>query len=172
MVLRALENRPRFETAAHYVYGYRGDRYLRALPDINGNVLSELAVFSEPPTKKEFKRFVRVIEFSPGGLEKFGTRELYRKGPQPTTSTPEKKDAKRVYVPARIEAIRLYADKEFGKPLEFYEERRLNQKAFWGMMDKLQRRPATLDEDQTVYVELYKPVFPKGNKNRSSEILN
>jgi len=161
LVLRALENRTRFETAAHYVYEYRGDRYLRGLPDINGNVLGELAVFSAPPMKKEFRKFVRIIEFSPGGLEKLGAREIYRKIPQPQRM-PVKEGAKRVYTPPRIEAIKLYAAKNFGKPLEFYEERWTQQNDFWGIMDKLQLRPATLDEDKTVYVELYKPVFPKG----------
>lgn len=165
LVLRALENRTRFETAAHYVYEYRGDRHLRQLPDINGNVLSELAVFSAPPTKKAERRIVRIIEFSPGGLAKLGAWEIYSAIPQKQRaawSADKSKPATRVYIPPQIEAVKLYAAGEFGKPLEFYEERWTKRKDFWGIMDKLQLRPASLDEDKTAYVELYKPVFPKG----------
>ncbi len=165
IVLRALENRTRFETAAHYVYEFRGDKYLRQLPDINGNVLSELAIFSEPPTKKNFRKYVRIIEFSPNGLEKIGAREIYTAIPQAqrmANNADKSKPAKRVYIPDEIRAIRLYAAKEFGKPLEFYEERWSRNNDFWGVIDKLQLRPASLEEDEIVYVELRKPVFPKG----------
>src|SRR5215213_11554153 len=165
IVLRALENRTRFETAAHYVYEFRGDKYLRRLPDINGNVLDELAVFSAPPMVKGSRRFVRIIEFSPGGLEKIGAREIYTVIPQkqPTPRSSDKsKPAKRVYIPAEVNAIKLFAGKEPGKPLEFYEERWRKNNDFWGIMDKLQLRPAALDEDTTGYVELVKPIFPKG----------
>jgi hypothetical protein len=165
VVLRALENRTKFETAAHYVYEFRGDRYLRQLPDINGNLLSELAVFSAPPMVKGSRKFVSIIEFSPGGLEKIGAREIYAAVPQKQLtpqSSNKSKPAKRVYIPAEVTAIKLYAAKEPGKPIEFYEERWRKNNDFWGIMDKLQLRPAALDEDKTGYVELVKPIFPKG----------
>jgi hypothetical protein len=165
VVLRALENRTRFETAAHYVYEFRGDKYLRRLPDINGNVLSELAVFSAPPTKKDYRKYVRVVEFSLGGLVKMGAREIYSLIPQKQRmpwSSDKSKPAKRVYSPPLVKAVKLYAAKDFGKTLEFYEERWSKNNDFWGIMDKLQLRPTTLDEDRTEYIELVKPIFPKG----------
>ena len=160
LVLRALENRTRFETAAHYAYEYRGDRHLRQLPDINGNVLSELAVFSAPPTKKDFRKRVRIIEFSPNGLEKIGSRDIY------TQRTASEQPSKKIESAPVIEAVKLYASKEPGKPLEFYEERWTKPKDAWSLLDKLERRPAKLDEDQTAYLELFKPVFPKGPGER------
>ena len=161
LVLRILENRTRFDAAAHYVYPYRGDRYLRRLPDINGNVLDELAIFSEPPTRKNFQRFVRIIEFSPGGLLKIGAREIYSSTPQ-KQRLPSDRAAKRVYTPPVVEAIKLYALKEFGKPIEFFEERSSRKNDTWIVTEKLQPVAAGLDEDQTRYFELFKPAFPKG----------
>lgn len=160
VVLRILENRTRFETAAHYVYAYRGDRYLRRLPDINGNVLDELAIFSEPPTKKEFRRFVRIIEFSPAGLLQLGTREIYSSTPQ-KQRTPSDKTAKRVYTPPVIEAVKLYARQDFGKPIEFSEEKLRRKDETWSVTEKMQKVATGLDEDKTEYTELIKPVFPK-----------
>lgn len=161
VVLRILENRTRFDTVAHYVYAYRGDRYLRALPDINGNVLTELAIFSEPPNKKNVRRLVRIIEFSPNGLLKIGAREIYSLTPQ-KQRMPSDRTAKRVYTPALVKAIKLYALKDFGKPLEFFEEGSSRQNGMWSVTEKLQPPAVGLDEDKTEYFELIKPVFPKG----------
>ena len=161
VVLRILENRTRFDAAAHYVYAYRGDRYLRRLPDINGNGLNELAIFSEPPTKKDFRRFVRIIEFSSSGLLQIGAREIYSLTPQ-KQRLPSNKTAKRVYTPPLVEAIKLYALKEFGKPLQFFEERSSRKNETWSVTEKLQPIAAGLEEDKTRYFELVKPVFPKG----------
>jgi hypothetical protein len=165
IVMRPLANRTRFTVAAHYVYEYRGDRFLRALPDINGNLLGELAVYSVPPTKKDYRKEVRMLEFSPNGLEKIGLREIFSSVPQKQKMPyrPDKsKPAKMIYIPPKVDAIKLFAVKELNEPLEFYEERWRRNENFWGLLDKLQLRPAGLEEDKTDYVELFKPVFPKG----------
>jgi hypothetical protein len=165
LVLRISNNHTKFKVEAHYVYEYRGDKYLRQLSDINGNVLSELAIFSQPPTKKDARKFVRIIEFSPNGIEKIGAKEIYSSIPQKQRmpySSDKSKPAKRVYTPPIVKAIKLYAVKNLGKPPEFYEERWTRNNDFWGIMDKLQLRPSELEADNTNYFELTKPIFPKG----------
>ncbi|HEX8250617.1 MAG TPA: hypothetical protein VF599_20760 [Pyrinomonadaceae bacterium] len=165
VVLKILENHTKFVVAAHYVYEFRGDRYLRPLPDINGNVLSELAIFSEPPAKKGFRKYVRIVEFSPAsGLEKIDFRKIYTLIPQKQRmprSADKSKPAKIVYTPPEAEAIKLYVVKDLGKPLKFYEEGWRINDGVWQITKELQLRPAEL-EDKTVYVELFKPVFPRG----------
>lgn len=164
VVLKILENHTKFVVAAHYVYEFRGDRYLRQLSDINGNVLSELAIFSEPPAKKGFRKYVRIIEFSPtSGLEKIDFREIYSSIPQKQRtpwSADKSKPAKRVYTPPEVEAIKLYVVKDLGKPVKFYEESWSKINDVWSVREQMQLRPAEL-EDKTVYVELFKPVFPR-----------
>ncbi len=169
IVLKMFGKRPEFEVAAHYVYEFRGDRHLRQLPDINGNQLSELAIYAEPPTKKEYRKDFRMIEFSPDGLKKLGGRVIYSSIPQKQRfprSADKSKPVKRVYTPPKVEAIKLYAVKKSGKLLEFYEESWRRQNDFWDRMDKLPPRPTEPDEDKTNYLELRKPSFPAGAKLR------
>lgn len=165
IVLRILENRTKFNVTAHYVYEYCGDKYLRKLPDINGNILNELAIFSEPPTKKDYRRKVRIIEFAPNGLEKIGMKEIFSSVPQkqrmPYSSNPNE-PAKRVYTPPKVNAVKLFSVKEFSKPLEFYEEKWIRDNDNWKSVEKLQAISKRLEEDKTNYIELVKPIFPKG----------
>ncbi len=163
IVLKILNNGTKFVSAAHYVYQYRGDKFIRQLPDINQNMLSELAIFSEPPSKKELKRFVRIIEFSPNGIVKIGSKEIYirvnQKQRLPYTRKGEK-PAKRVYTPPDISAIKLFANLNLNQPPIFSEERWRYSNDFWGRMDKLSSRPTDLDEDSVNYVEIIRPAFP------------
>lgn len=165
IVLGITNNGTKFAPKAHYAYEYRGDKYLRQLSDINGNVLNELAIYSESPTKKPFKRYVRIIEFSPDGIEKIGAKEIYssiQQKQQTPDSSDKTKPAKRVYAPPIVKALILYSTKNSGKPTEFYEERWTRNNNFWGIMDKLQLRPTELEMDPVNYLELMKPIFPKG----------
>lgn len=165
IVLSITNNSTKFMPKAHYVYEYRGDKYIRQLADINGNILSELAIFSEPPTKKDYRRYVRIIEFSPDGLVKIGSKEIYSSIPQ-KQRTPynldKTKPAKRVYIPPIVKAIKLYTVKELGKAIEFYEETWREQNDNWAIMDELELLLSGLDEDKINYLEIIKPVFPKG----------
>ncbi|HQU82480.1 MAG TPA: hypothetical protein PKY59_05120, partial [Pyrinomonadaceae bacterium] len=154
-------NGTKFTPKAHYVYEYRGDKYLRMLSDINGNVLSELAIFSEPPTKKHFRKYVRIIEFSPNGLNKFGMKEIYSSIPQkqrlPYVSDGER--PKMIYTPPIVSASKLYYSFKLGKAVEFYEEVWQLKTEQWEISEKL--RPSKFENDLTDYVELQKPIFPK-----------
>lgn len=165
LVFSLTNNGTKFTTKAHYAYEYRGDKYLRQLPDINGNVLNEIAIYSESPTKKPFKRYVRIIEFSPDGIEKIGAKEIYssiRQKQQTPDSSDKTKPAKRVYTPPIVKAVELYSTKDTGEPTKFYEERWTRNNDFWGLMDKLQLRLIELEMDPVNYLELMKPIFPKG----------
>ncbi len=164
LVFRITDNHTKFTPTAHYVYEYRGDKYLRSDWNLNGNSLSNLIVFSQPPTKKGLRKTVRIIEFSPNGIEKIGSCEIYSSIPQKQRtpySSDKSKPVKRVYTPPIVNAIKLYAVKNLGKPSEFYEERWTRNGDFWGIMDKLQSRPSELEADNVNYIEIIKPVFPK-----------
>lgn len=164
LVFRITDNNKKFTPTAHYVYEYRGDKYLRSHWDLNGNSLSNLIIFSQPPTKKDVWRTVRIIEFSPNGIEKIGSKEIYSSVPQKQRSpykSDKTKPAKRVYSPPIVKAVKLYAIKNLGKSAEFYEERWTRNGEFWGIMDKLQSRPSELEADKVNYIEIIKPMFPK-----------
>jgi hypothetical protein len=114
---------------AHYVYRYQGDKFIRKLPDINRNGLSELAVFSEISTKKMVRRLVRIIEFSPGRLEKIGFAEIYSQINQKQLtplSDNGRKPALMVYIPPAVKARKLFVS---GKPRQkpFFSVQELKQ---------------------------------------------
>ncbi len=165
LVLRITNNNTKFTPTAHYVYEYRGDKYLRSDWNLNGNNLCNLLIFSQPPTKKDVRKLVRIIEFSPNGIKKIGSKEIYSSIPQKQRSpysSDKSKPAKRVYTPPIVKAVKFFAVKNLGKPAEFYEERWTRNGDFWGIIDKLQSRPSELDSDNVNYIEIIKPVFPKG----------
>jgi hypothetical protein len=155
LVLSASNSGTKFTPKAHYVYEYRGDKFIRTLSDINGNVLSEMAIFSQPPTKRFTQKLVRIIEFSPNGIEKLGSMEIY-------SSIPQTQTTKKNYTPPKVKAVKLFAVKNIGKPTEFYEERWTRKNDFWGLRDKLQLRQTQLAEDNVNYIEQIKPIFPTG----------
>lgn len=163
LVLDISNNGTKFTPKAHYVYAYRGDKYLRQLSDINGNVLSELAIFSEPPTKKYFKKDVRIIEFSAEGVKKLGIVEIYSKhnNKQKTPKSLDKnKSAKQVYIPSTISAVKLFADKKLtGNPIFNVEEFSWKNDV-WKL--EMQFSLASLQPNKTEYIEIVKPIFPKG----------
>ena len=161
IVLRILENGAKFDVATHYVYEYHGDKYLRQLRSLKGDTLDELAIFSEPPTKKGIRKLVRIIEFSPNGLQKIGLYEIYNRENRPNYIPKDPKQKQLVQTPL-ISAVKLFAEIQLGKQPEFYEERWRKTSNFWGLHEKLQYKPITLAEDTTNYVELFKPIFPKG----------
>lgn len=152
-----------FAVVAHYAYEYRGDTNIRKLSDINENSLSEIAIFSEPPTKKDFRRYIRIIEFSIDNIEKLGMKKIYSSIPQkqldPISVNGE--TTKRVYRPPIVSAIKLYSIKDKNKPIEFYEERWTKTNDFWGLREKLLLAPTELEEDKINYLEIVKPRFSK-----------
>jgi hypothetical protein len=164
IVLRHTLKPDKYDVLAHYAYEYRDDKYIRQVPDINGNVLSEIAIFSNTKSKSEDKNRVRLIEFSPNGIEKMGSIEIYSSIEQkqrfPTISNGEK--STHIYSPPIVSAIKLYSIKSLGKPAKFSEENRRKHGEKWVVQDKYPSRPAEFEEDKTVYVELTNPKFPKG----------
>jgi hypothetical protein len=170
IALRNTKNPKKYTVLAHYVYGYRGDKNIRQLPDINGNVLDEIAIFSNPPSKKGERRYVRIIEFSPDGLIKLGSKEIYSSIPQkqrtPNTSG-KREPTTHIYTPPKVSAIKLYAVKKLGKPTTFSEER-WSKLPVWVKVDKYPSRPTEFLEDTIDYVELTKPLFPKGIRDKNN----
>lgn len=165
LVFSISNNETKFSPKAHYVYPYCGDKHLRQLSDINGNVLDELAVFSELSTKKDIRKIVRIIEFSPNGIVKLGSKEILSSTEQKQKtpySSDKSKPAKRVYSPPIVKAVKLFAVKNLTKPSEFYEELWTKNNNTWGIMDKLQSHPSKLEIDNVNYFEIIKPIFPKG----------
>ncbi len=162
LVLNISNNHTKFKVAAHYVYEYRGDKYIRQLSDINGNILSEIAIFSESSTKKHYRKMVRIIGFSPDGLVKLGSKEIYSSIPQKQRLVNKANGQKstHIYTPPIISAIKLYDVKNLGKTNKFYAEKWNQKMNSWSLSDKLSL--TELDEDTTDYVEIFKPVFPKG----------
>jgi hypothetical protein len=165
LVLRHTLSPDKYDVLAHYAYEYRGDKYIRQVSDINGNMLNEIAIYSYPPTKKHERRLVRIIEFTPQGIEKMGLIEIFssieQKQKTPYTAD-ENKPAKLVYIPPIISAIKLYSVKSLGKSAKFSKENRRKHSEKWVIQDKYQSRPAEFEEDKTDYFELTKPKFPKG----------
>jgi hypothetical protein len=165
LVLSISNNGAKFTPKAHYVYEYRGDKFIRTLSDINGNVLSELAIFSQPPTKRFTRKLVRIIEFSPNGIEKLGSMEFYLSIPQrqrtpwsPAGSPPDKK----VYILPIVNAVKLFAVKNIGKPPTFWAEKWKRNNDIWRQMDNISLRHTELEEDNVNYIEQIKPIFPTG----------
>jgi len=164
LVFRISNNGTNFTPTAHYAYEYQGDKYLQSHWDLSGKGLSNLLIFNEPPTKKDTRKIVRIIELSPNGIEKIGSKEIYSSIPNKQKSPyslDKNKPAKRVYIPPSVKAIKLFVVKNLGKPPEFYEERWTRNGDFWGIMDKLQSRPSELEADNVNYIEIVKPIFPK-----------
>lgn len=167
LVLDISNNGTKYTPKAHYAYDYRGDRYIRRLSDINGNFLSEIAVFSASANAKSVRKTVRIIEFSQRGVEKIRSAEIYSSIPQKQRS-PNSLDkdapAKKVYSLAIVRAVKVYVAKGLVKPPEFYEERWKQNGDNWSITDKLQLRPSVLEIDNVNYIEILKPDFPKGPK--------
>lgn len=161
MVLRHYKNHlgeKKSDVAAHYVYEFRGDKYLCQLPDINGNVLSEIAVFSEPPTKKIEKRYVRIIEFSPTGVNQIGLFETYSRESRPNYIPKDPKQKQRVQMPL-IYGTKLFVESNLGKQPVFYTEKFTK---FSSWMKSGDLKSVQLEADKTNYLELTKPKFLKG----------
>jgi len=162
MVLRRSKNsegEKQSHVQAHYVYGYRGDKYIRQTSDINHNVLSEIAIFSEPPTKKNERRLVRIIEFSPQGIERIGSIETYSRHNRPNYVPKDPKQKRKAQTP-EIYATKLFVQSELGKKTIFYSERFTKLGNTWSESEGL--KEIELEKDSTNYVELVKPIFPKG----------
>ena len=117
VVLRILENGTKFEVTAHYVYEYRGDKYLQRLNSFKGDTLNELAIFSEPPTKKGVNKFVRIIEFSPNGVQKIGSYQIYSRENRPNYIPKDPKQTQLVQTPL-ISAVKLFAEIQLGKKFD------------------------------------------------------
>lgn len=165
LVLSISDNDTKFTPKAHYVYPYRGDIYIRQLSDINGNFLSELSVVGYTRSTTDERRAVRIIEFSPSGIKKIGAKEIYSSVQQKQRkpiSRDKLKPAKLVYRPPIIKAIKLLAVARLGKPMEFYQEGWRQKNGSWTRTDGGSGQLITLDADASEYLEIVRPVFPKG----------
>jgi len=164
IVLSISDNGTKFSAKAHYVYKYQGDRYIRVLPDINGNILNEIAVFSEFQTKKNYRKMVRIIEFSPDGLLRLGANEIYSSIPQKQRS-PKNSDknraAKRIYISPLVNASKLYVEYGIGKTLRFFAENLNFSNERWIAAENSNLEEIKLVQDSVNYVEIVKPIFPK-----------
>jgi hypothetical protein len=126
IVFSITNNCKTFTPKAHYAYNYSGDKYLRQLSDINGNFLSELAIFSESPSKKVNPKNIRIIEFSPNGLQKIVMEEIYTLKQTEWTNNSilkGKKPATKIYRPRVDNAIKLYSKINIGKSVKFYAQK-------------------------------------------------
>jgi hypothetical protein len=164
IVFSISENGTKFKTTAHYVYKFRGDKFIRQVSDINGNFLSEIAIFSELPIKTELSRNVRIIEFSPDGINKIGSQKIYSSIPQ-KQRTPWKKDksqpAKRIYTPPKVSAVKLFAVKKIAKAPEFHQEKWTQINDRWSLVENFSLPSECLIEDLTDYIEIFKPPISK-----------
>jgi len=163
LVLDISNNGTKFTTQAYYAYQFRGDKFIRNISDMNNNFLSEIAIFSEPPTPKYTQKNVRIIEFSPNGISKLGFVEIYseRANKQKTPKSLDKnKSAKKIFIPPTIRAVKLFADKKLsGNPIFLLKEfKQIND--VW--KSESQSSLASLQPDKTEYIEIVKPIFPKG----------
>lgn len=165
LILGVSNNKTTFTPKAHYVYAWRGDKYIRLLSDINSNVLSEIAIFSEQVTDREVRRTVRIVELSPNGLQKIGQKEIYTSlaQKQRTPKTLDRSDpAKRVYSPPIVTALKLSVIKVLGKPVLFSMEEWVIKNDNWTRTAEVSPKTNVLEADQTDYVEAIRPIFPKG----------
>lgn len=162
IVVKTFANGTKFEVAAHYAYQFRNDKFIRQISDINGNFISELAIFDEPPTKKIERKNVRIIEFSPDGLEKLGLANIYLRYNKPQR-TPLKRDkskpVKRTYDPPDIRGIKIFAEKDLGGKLKFSWQEFTRYDGVW--KESVEETELKLETDQTKYVEIVKTNFPK-----------
>ncbi len=157
------KNGTKYTTKAHYVFDFRGDKFIRNVSDLNNNFLSELAIFSELPTEKYKQKTFRIIEFSPNGISKFGFAETFsrRENKQKTPKSLDKnKPAKKIFIQPTIRAVKLYADKKLtGNPIFKLEEyKQIND--VWELENL--SSSACLQHDNNEYIEIVKPIFPKG----------
>lgn len=77
IVVSAFDNDTRFKVERHVVYGFRGDKHIRTVSDLNANFFSELAVFGFPPDKKRRLRWVRLLEFGAGDVKRIGAVRIH-----------------------------------------------------------------------------------------------
>ncbi len=150
IVVENFENNTKFRVAAHYAYQFKNDEFIRQLSDIDGNILSELAVFDKELTKSSIIRHVRIIEFSPNGIEKFGSKIIYKQ-PLPLKSNE----------PANPIAHKLFALKNFNKLLGYDTDQLQELDGVWTLQEKSASNPAKLEIDSLDYFEQVKPRFPK-----------
>lgn len=79
LVLTSFDNNTRFKTEKHVIYGFRGDKHIRAISDLNGNFLSELAIFGISSEKTRSSRWLRMIEFDANETMRIGAVKIYSK---------------------------------------------------------------------------------------------
>lgn len=171
LVLGISNNGTKFTPKVHYVYKYRGDKFIRQISDFNGNGLSELAIFSQPPAKTIVKRFVRIIEFSAAGIEKLSSAEIYlskQQSQRTPWNPPGSPPAKKVYIPPIITATKLFYLKKLNSSTDFFVEKWTFNQGKWMMSESLKKIDKGLNEDLTEYFEITKPILPAriGEKNK------
>lgn len=163
IVLSISQNGAKFTPKAHYAYQYRGDKFIRLISDLNGNFLSELAIFSQPPPKTIIKKYVRLLEFSPDGLIKLGETEIYSYQPQ-KQRTPWNRSGnppdKRIYIPPVITAKKLYYQKRINQPFQLFTEKWRISGGNRVLLDEQKLIENGLEEDLTEYIEVIKSEFP------------
>lgn len=162
LVLGISNNGSTFTPKAHYVYAWRGDRYLRQLSDINSNFLSEIAIYGEITTHRDTRRMVRIMELSPNGVGKIGQKEIY-KSQILKQRTPRFSDrtSGRIYSPPIVNAQKLSAVRLLGRPLEFVVEEWTRHDEDWTQTKSGVQTFSSLEADDTDYIEVVRPVFPK-----------
>lgn len=117
------------KTEAHYAYQYTADVKVSKVGDLNGDGLDELAIFSHEKTQSGYRTAVRLVEFSNGGLKKYGGFELQGEDDILTAS-------------------KLYAEK--ADPPVFYRTIFKTDGSRWRPSQPFQ--PIGLDDDWTAYV--------------------
>lgn len=145
---------------AHYAYRYQGDKFIRKLADINRNGLDEIAVFSALSTKIIERRLLRIIEFSPAGIERFGFAEIFNRinhKQRDPWNKDGKKPAIRVYTPPDVKALKLFVKSDFGKQSLFFREEFEQIGDDWRKTEEFEL--LDLKPDSTKYAEIVKSIF-------------
>lgn len=123
----------------HIAYSGGWDSSIGALPDINGNGLSEIVVSSGGSNMGKTWKVITVIELSKGSIKKFGQTQVY------WDNCGEKENG-------TAEAYKLFVRK--GQTPSFYRETFINKKVCeeigsWKKSETLKTH--TLDEDSNEY---------------------
>lgn len=115
-------------TVSHFIYPYSSDVKLSRVPDLDGNGIDELAIYSYAKTNVGHLTMVRLLEFGTNGPKKLGLMELQND-----------KDI--------LTARKLFAER--GDPPRFYLSELKTDGSRWRKVESEQR--TELSEDPTNY---------------------
>ncbi|MBS1794745.1 MAG: hypothetical protein JSS81_12875 [Acidobacteria bacterium] len=144
--------------AAHYAYRFRGDRFIRRVAGFERDARDGLAVFSDFSTRKEDRRTVRIVGFTPAGLEKRFFGEIFVRIEQKQLSPVTldgRPPAKRVYIPPLVTAAKIFAAVDAAGKTVFRRQEFRRKGDAWTVAGEPAEFAA--EADPVDYVELVRP---------------